>query len=570
MKLDSITISNYRSILHAHKLSVAGLTVLVGPNNEGKSNVLTATNLALDILANWHNRRQFLSGRYRVLGYGSRDQVDYEWNRDYPMSLQAENPNGKSTITLELSPSQDEFREFQQTTGINLNTNLRIKLGFGQHDVSYDILMKGRGKRTLNSKREQIADFIQKKIVYQYVSAIRPASFAKQMIERVLSQELSRLRSDPEYQRAVEQIRELEKPVLDSLAARIYDTMHTFIPAVQHVSITSVEERVRASARRQFNLNIDDGTNTELSLKGDGIISLTTIALVRHFSSELAENQSLILAIEEPESHLHPDAIGQLKEVIHSIAAESQVIITTHAPILVERTKVDQNVVVAGGSATKAKSISQIRNTLGIRLSDNLSNAQLVLLVEGRSDQQLLSSLLALASKSIGSALDRGQIRIESTDGAGKLGYYCQFHKQSLSNVYVFFDNDGPGRNEVESALEKGVLLETEYTLIRCPEKANSELEDLLSAHAWLPAVSDAFGLVVKPEDFDGHQKWTDRVKRVFQQQGKMWTKKTEQRLKIIVSETAAELGLSSLSAQNKSVFDTLVAVLEDRISKMS
>jgi putative ATP-dependent endonuclease of the OLD family len=569
VKLDSITITNYRSILNAHKLAVGGLTVLVGPNNEGKSNVLTAANLALDILANWHKRRELLSSRYRGLRYRSRDHVDYDWNRDYPMSLQAENPDGKSTITLELAPSPDEFREFQHTTGINLNTNLRIKLGFGPRDVSYDILMKGRGKRTLNSKREQIAGFIQSKIVYQYVSAIRPANFAKEMIERVLGQELTRLKSDPEYQRAQDRLRELEKPVLDSLANRIYDTMHTFIPAVQHVSITSVEERVRAD-RRQFNLNIDDGTNTELSLKGDGIISLTTIALVRHFASEIAENQSLILAIEEPESHLHPDAIAQLKEVIHSIAAESQVIITTHAPILVERTHVDRNVVVTGGAATKAKSISQIRDTLGIRLSDNLSNAQLVLLVEGQTDQQVLSSLLPWASKSIGGAIERGQVRIEGTDGAGKLGYYCQFHKQSLSNVYVFFDNDGPGRDEVQAALSKDILLDTEYTLISCPGMANSELEDILAVSSWLPALSGAFGLVAEQEDFVGPQKWTDRVKRVFAAQGKVWNKATERRVKTVVSESAAKLGLGSLSDRNRGVFDLLVSIIEDKVGNMS
>ena len=45
--------------------------------------------------------------------------------------------------------------------GVNLSTNLKVKLGFGPEDVSIDILMKGRGKKTLNKKHTEVADFIQ-------------------------------------------------------------------------------------------------------------------------------------------------------------------------------------------------------------------------------------------------------------------------------------------------------------------------------------------------------------------------------------------------------------------------
>ena len=47
MQLVSFSVTNYRSITAAYKLSVRQSTVLIGPNNEGKSNVLRALVTAL-------------------------------------------------------------------------------------------------------------------------------------------------------------------------------------------------------------------------------------------------------------------------------------------------------------------------------------------------------------------------------------------------------------------------------------------------------------------------------------------------------------------------------------------
>ncbi|MBK8686880.1 MAG: AAA family ATPase [Betaproteobacteria bacterium] len=42
MELVSFSVSNYRSITSAYKLPIRSPTVLIGPNNEGKSNILRA------------------------------------------------------------------------------------------------------------------------------------------------------------------------------------------------------------------------------------------------------------------------------------------------------------------------------------------------------------------------------------------------------------------------------------------------------------------------------------------------------------------------------------------------
>ncbi len=47
MKLVEFSVTNFRSITKAHKINLQDMTVLVGKNNEGKSNLLTALNIAM-------------------------------------------------------------------------------------------------------------------------------------------------------------------------------------------------------------------------------------------------------------------------------------------------------------------------------------------------------------------------------------------------------------------------------------------------------------------------------------------------------------------------------------------
>ena len=68
MKLVDLSATNYRSITNAHKITLQNLTVLVGKNNEGKSNLLTALNVAMTTLL-FHCRSR--EHHYHIIGYVS-------------------------------------------------------------------------------------------------------------------------------------------------------------------------------------------------------------------------------------------------------------------------------------------------------------------------------------------------------------------------------------------------------------------------------------------------------------------------------------------------------------------
>lgn len=50
MKLVSFSVTDYRSITTAYKIKMSDMMVLVGRNNEGKSNILGALSLAMEIM----------------------------------------------------------------------------------------------------------------------------------------------------------------------------------------------------------------------------------------------------------------------------------------------------------------------------------------------------------------------------------------------------------------------------------------------------------------------------------------------------------------------------------------
>ena len=75
MKLNEFSVNNYRSITNANKIKLQDFTVLVGKNNEGKSNLLKALNVAMNVLMN--NSRSH---------YYSYDKI-YDWEKDFPFQL---------------------------------------------------------------------------------------------------------------------------------------------------------------------------------------------------------------------------------------------------------------------------------------------------------------------------------------------------------------------------------------------------------------------------------------------------------------------------------------------------
>lgn len=104
MKLSDFSVVNYRSITAARKIKTNNMTVFIGKNNEGKSNIFRALTLAMDIMKIYSKDPRPL--QIAVLPYLKNH---YLWEKDYPISLQEKNPNGWSSIDLNFELDEQDY-----------------------------------------------------------------------------------------------------------------------------------------------------------------------------------------------------------------------------------------------------------------------------------------------------------------------------------------------------------------------------------------------------------------------------------------------------------------------------
>jgi len=415
MKLVSFSVTNFRSITSANRLPIGSNTILIGPNNEGKSNLLQALNVGMAIIE-MYSRLEMT--RYR--GSMRRAYRDlYSWELDYPITLQAEQPNGKSIFRLEFELDAEEVTDFYDEIKSTLNGTLPIELRIGKlEEPSFKVVKRGPGGPALSKKAEKIAKFLGSRIDFSYIPAVRTAEAASDVVSRMVARRLVSLENDPAYRAAIDKIQELQGPILDELSREVTETLQLFLSDVEEVTV-SIPERARyRSYRRDCEIVVNDGTPTLLERKGDGVKSLAAIGLL--YGSTPAKTAS-VLALEEPESHLHPKAIHTLKSILAELSERIQLVISTHNPLFVDRGNVRNNILVHNQSAKAAKNIGEIRELLGVRASDNLSHARLVLIVEGKGDKQALESIFRARSSDLEDALDGGDFVIDYLGGASKL-----------------------------------------------------------------------------------------------------------------------------------------------------
>jgi putative ATP-dependent endonuclease of OLD family len=303
-----------------------------------------------------------------------------------------------------------------------------------------------------------------------------------------------------------------------------------------------------------------------LEYKGDGVKSLAALGLLR---SKTAFSGASIIAIEEPESHLHPGAMHSLREVLETLTEENQLVITTHCPLFVERGNISRNIIVDSNNAKTSKDISSIRQILGIKASDNLVNASYVLVVEGVEDVIALTSLLPYLSPELSKAMKLHQLVIEQIGGASNLSYKLTQLNNSLCVTHVLLDNDAAGRKAYEKAESEKTIKMADITFLNCPGMPDSEFEDCLDKAVYEQEILSQFGVTLSGPEFRSNKKWSDRVKACFEKQGKPWSSKLEAQVKAVTAEVVAKNPGNALNSHKRSTIDALVTALEQKISKL-
>lgn len=562
MRLKRFKVKNYRSINSAPSINVATNLTIIGPNNEGKSNLVRALVTGLGLLEE-HAEAPRRFGAARTSSF-ARSRL-YEWARDFPIGQQ-DAGDGRTEFKLEFDLDPDDQNEFYENINSYINNHLPMTIRIGRNSMpEFEVNKPGKGYAALTAKSSEIAAFIGNKLSINYIEAVRTARHSASSVERLVASALRRVERTDEYRAALQTIEDLRRPVLEELEVKLKSSLKTFVPAIRDVSLQL--GRTRSNLGQSVQIGIDDGRLTPLSNKGDGIISLVGMALLSRIDDLATQGINLILVIEEPESHLHPRAIHSVRNILDELGGEVQVIITTHSPALVNRMNVGENVIVENSKARVADSISEIRDVLGVRVSDNLTNSRLSIICEGENDSASLTRLLCDVQPDLESSFANGEVSFTCLGGGGNLSYSASAIQNSICEPVCFLDDDPAGHQAFDSAVSDGLLTDEDCVFTSRLGKDESEFEDLISDELVAEYLNDRHkvDLGSVPNGFR-KKKFSVRVRAAFEKAGRPWNERVKSQVKRDLNSVCATKGIVAIDADRRGPIVALAALAAERL----
>lgn len=172
--------------------------------------------------------------------------------------------------------------------------------------------------------------------------------------------------------------------------ARLCELLGTVVPGVSKV--VSLKHGKRLTLKFTQSWKSDSGQTEENSHEAfamsDG--TMRTLGILVAF---LQRSRPKIIALEEPESTIHPEALSTLLDLIRGFSSQTQIIVTTHSPDLLESSWIEpENIRVA----TWREGVTQIL-PLGVAstatLRDHLMGAGEMMRTEGFIPEGLFENL---------------------------------------------------------------------------------------------------------------------------------------------------------------------------------
>lgn len=533
MKISSFSVKNYRSIVDAHIVKLKEYNVLIGKNNEGKSNILKALSVCMSCISDF---RRF---RYGRLGYKYNDDLAFcNWQSDFPIQLR-NRKNGKDIIfEISFELSEQEIKDFNKQLGTRLNSNtLVMKIKIGPDDIP-NITFPKKGTAMLTKKKLEVLEYLSDKISYNYIPTIRTKRNAVSLIRENVARELKILRNDKKYIDAVEMIKSLQNDVLGTLAQDIKLELKELLPKVDDVKISIDDDYNLGFSIRDINVMVDDGVLTNIEDKGDGVNSLAVMAILKNKKNK--DIASTLIAIDEPEAHLHPGAIIELSNNLKRISMENQVIISTHNATFIDVENIANNIIVDSGKAKPARNVKDVRDVLGIQVEDYMVSSRIILLVEGECDEIILKKLLSDRSSKIKKALENKELSIKRIDSASKLSYHIRLLKNEICKIVVFLDGDISGKEALNGEIEEKNIEYKDAFVLNCNGFKESELEDIIKPEIYASYLIENYGININRREFHCSKKWSDRLKKCIELSGKVCDEKILRSIKIDIAQLAS------------------------------
>lgn len=323
-----LVLENYKNIAHCD-VSLGPLVLLVGPNGSGKSNFLDALRFVAESLRNTMDRAFRERGgisevRRRSQGHPTHFRITLELSlpdsdADYSFRVGAQKGGGfevqEEQCRIRCGDNVSEYRvksgevvfsSFSQPPPASTDRlYLTLASGFKEFGPLYQSLI-GMGFYNINP--QQLRD-LQDPDSGELLA--RDGSNAASVLMRLLSRN-----------------EEIKKRIEEYLAHIVPGIRQVDRLALGHKLTLEFKQNV-AGDKRPWNFsaqNMSDGT-----LRALGVLVSVFQCLDRPFKSPIP-----LVAIEEPETALHPAAAGILMDALREASEFTQVLVTSHSPDLLD------------------------------------------------------------------------------------------------------------------------------------------------------------------------------------------------------------------------------------------
>lgn len=471
--IDTIRVSGLRGLQNI-EVELGSLTVLTGMNNAGKTSFLKAIQIALgnrqfithdDFYYSDSNKSDEIIVDIKIVPIDENGNVCNDFNSDWEIIFTVEritiDSEGKSFIPLRTVITYDDIKATYKSKQYIMPDWPPME--DKKHRLWYQAA--NGSEKTFNYYDE---------IPFFYIDAQRDILEDMKARNSYLGKMISKIEFSKEDVEEIEQqIKELNEKavsgssVLSNIKATLKELDSAMDTSSEGVEITPFTKKIRDLNKGLSIYYSDKKDSFPMEYHGMGTRSWSSLLTLKSFINLLdknAENKQSpffpILAIEEPEAHLHPHAQKKLYSQIEDV--KGQKIISTHSPYIAASAELSQirnfykdDVSVACG----------VINTLGLtpedirRINRHVVNtrgeiffSKTIILIEGETEEQALPIFAEHYFKR--SPVEMGIDYV----GVGGSGNYLPFLRvaESLKIPWLIFsDGENDAKKSIRSSLKK-------------------------------------------------------------------------------------------------------------------
>ncbi|MDD4730089.1 MAG: AAA family ATPase [Dysgonamonadaceae bacterium] len=415
-RLSQIKVTNYKSIID-ETFELSDYTALVGYNNAGKSNILSAIK--------WLLRRTSLSSEY----FNQADQpiiIEGKIEGISSALLQTMDPGHKTSIEKYVTGEVLKIKQIQNSPGDSV-AKIKIEV---YDDVNNKYVPNPNGlTEALSALFPEPIQIGAMENAEEDVSKSKAGTTIAKLLAEILGPIETQYGTD--VKNALDSVKGLlsadgntRVAELNNFDTQVNSKIDSFFPGINikiHIPTPELKEVFNKGTIKVYEEQILNGR--DVSSLGHGAQRSIQMALIQHLAELKRTNQGFatntLLLVDEPELYLHPQAIEVVRDSFKKLSTQGyQVIFSTHSPMMITSEDIATTVLIQKNKTrgtfarkTLSSAIAQIEKNAPhqIELLFSLTNSSQILfsekiiLTEGATEHRIMPELIKIeTSRTLG------------------------------------------------------------------------------------------------------------------------------------------------------------------------